>query len=1128
MSALVIPEPLRARQHTASDPKSSIWVSANAGSGKTHVLTQRVMRLLLAGVPPAKVLCLTFTKAAAAEMSARVFKALADWTGFEDDKLREAILATGAPSPRPEDLVRARRLFTRTVETPGGLKIQTIHAFCERLLHLFPFEANVPARFEVADDKRTQEMLSLAKRAAIAAAQREGGERGAALALVADAAGSAGLDALLGPAMRLRKAARRASFDPQPTLAARLGAGNLTSVDAVRRLTIEGGIAPGRWPALAAMFDDGSTRDKDQAARLRAAAAALAAGAPLQEVAASYLAVFFGGNQAPRSALMTKGLKGRHPEVERELDAEQARLITLREILKVAETIERTEALVAIVDAIIDAYNIAKGASGLLDFDDLIERTQTLLEHSDARWVLHKLDAGIDHVLVDEAQDTSAEQWAILEALTDDFASGAGARPQTRSFFVVGDEKQSIFSFQGAAPLMFDSMRSAFERRFKAGGLPFSRVSLNASFRSTPGILAAVDALFDIEAHRDGLVAQRDDWVPHESLKTNLPSLVEIWPPQGASAVPEPDDWTIPLDIKSEHDPAAVVAERVARKIKALTTPASGEYVHDGRGGPRREVRPGDILVLVRTRNAVFEALIRALKACHVPVAGADRLDVANHIAVMDLVAAGRAALLPQDDLSLAGVLKSPLFGFTDDDLIALAPRRKGALVEALAASEAPHHRDAHATIARWAARAAGATPFAFYVELLGRDNGRRLMEARLGPEAHDAIDEFLRLALAHEAEGAPSLASFLADVEALDSSIKRDMEGSGDAVRVMTVHAAKGLEAKIVFLPDTCAIPHARLDPTVFDLEMDTGNAPLIAWSPRGDDDPAPVAAARKAQRDAAMREYRRLLYVAMTRAEERLYVAGFYNINKPPADCWGRMVEATFGDAESVPAPWDPEERVLRLSRPGAPDAGPAGATRPEQGRLAVGPAWLFAPVAAIPVGAPSRRATQAAAEPSAERRASLASGEALHLLLEHLPRHPAAERERQARAVLSARALVPEAEWTALIAEALAVVALPALAPLFAAGARAEVAVIGRVAQPDGTELVVSGTVDRLVVLPDAVLVADFKSGPPHARVPADYIRQMALYRQVLAPLWPDKPLRMLLVWTQTLRMVELSPD
>ena len=1123
----IVPAHLEARQRTASDPATSIWVSANAGSGKTHVLTQRVIRLLLGGVAPAKILCLTFTKAASAQMATRVFATLSTWTVMDDSDLRKEILATGAPPPNSADLLLARRLFTRTVETPGGLKIQTIHAFCERLLHLFPFEANVPARFEVADERRMQEMLSLARRAAVAALKDS-----AELALVADVAGAFGLDRLLGPAMAPRAATLRAvppdGVDPQMALAARLG-GTFASVAAVRRAMLDDGLGPTRRLAIADVLDGGAASDKTNAGRLREAAA-LAGRGDFAEAIDVYMTIFFTGTGERRSRLSTNRIAASRPDIAADLAAEGERLDALKDQFKIAETVERTRALMKIVDAIIDRYEAAKIAQGLLDFDDLIERTLALLEHSSSGWVLHKLDAGIDHVLVDEAQDTSEPQWRILEKLTGDFASGEGARQHDRSFFVVGDDKQSIFSFQGAAPQKFDEMRMAFERRFRAGRKPFERVELKTSFRSVPGVLAAVDTIFDGHAaHSDGLVPLGQIWPTHESIRARLPGLVEVWPRLGAIASPDPAEWTIPLDTPAENDPVNVVADRVARKIKALIATDSKDRVHDGRGEAPRPIRAGDILVLVRTRGAFFEAVIRALKHHYVDVAGADRLDVANHIAVMDLVAAGLTALMPADDLSLACLLKSPLFGLTDEDLIALAPNRRGTLFTALADSSTPSHREAHATIARWAARAARVTPFAFYVELLGRDRGRFLMERRLGPEAHDAIDEFLRLALGHEREGAPSLGAFLADVEALESSIKRDMEAPGDAVRVMTVHAAKGLEAKIVFLPDTCAVPAPTLDPTVFDLHEGSGQSPLLAWSPRKGDDPPAVEVARTAQRKATMREYRRLLYVALTRAEERLYIAGFYNTREPPGDCWNTMIEIAFPDAETIEAPWGDGDFVKRIVTLGtATGVAPIENSRADQRDLGLPPDWLSRHVAA-PAGAAPLRPSRLRLEGGAtERREGLTFGSALHLLLQYLPSLPVDRRATAARTYLEARrTTIPETMHDDLVAEALGVIAHPDLAALFGPAARAEVAVVGRLVQGDGTSRDVRGAVDRLVVLPERVIVADFKTGAPEAEPPRAYVEQLALYRRVLATLWPDRPLTMWLVWTRGPVVVELDP-
>ncbi len=811
---IAVPAHLHAAQLKASDPAASVWVSANAGSGKTHVLTQRVIRLLLLGTPPAKILCLTFTKAAAAQMATRVFETLAAWTNLKDEPLRAAVRATGAADPKPETLVLARRLFTRTVETPGGLKIQTIHAFCERLLHLFPFEANVPARFEVADDARQATLMSAAKRDAIAEAHHSTGPLGAALARIADLVPPSAIEKLIGEAMRAREPARAwGSSDPQDSLPGLLGADDSIAeltVAAIERAMLEDGIGSKTWPEIGAFLAGGSSADRTRASKWDAAVQAQAevaagCGSGSQTVAA-YLALFFTQAGGPAKALMTSGLAAQRPDLQAALGAEQERLVRLREQRRIAETIERTRALVALADLALARYQRRKILHGVLDFDDLIERTRTLLDRSDASWVLHKLDSGIDHVLVDEAQDTSEAQWRILEDLTDDFASGLAGRGSDRSFFAVGDDKQSIFSFQGAAPHKFQEMRRSFARRFRAGGKTFDDVRLTTSFRSVPGVLSAVDKVFAAAAHQGGLVPSNDVWPVHDSVKLRLPGLVEVWPPVGRGESEDPSDWRIPLDTPDEQDPSAVLAGRIAATIAAMVAPGSPDRVHEGRSEVPRPVRPGDVLILVRRRNAFFEAVIRALKQARVPVAGADRLDVANHIAVLDLVAAGRVALLPQDDLVLACVLKSPLFGFTDDDLLALAPERTGALVDALAQSPDLRHREARERIRAWSRHAAELAPFVFYVELLGRDGGRRQMEARLGPEAHDAIDEFLRLALAHERDAAPSLGTFLCEIEALQSSIKRDMEGPGDAVRVMTSTPPRGWRPRSSSCPTPAA----------------------------------------------------------------------------------------------------------------------------------------------------------------------------------------------------------------------------------------------------------------------------------------------------------------------------------
>ncbi|MGA7383778.1 MAG: double-strand break repair helicase AddA, partial [Methylocella sp.] len=925
MSSFDIPAETQAKQHQASNPNHSVWVSANAGSGKTHVLASRVIRLLLQGVAPSKILCLTFTKAAAANMATRVFDRLALWTQLSGGELCAQIVATGAPMPGSQQLTAARKLFARTLETPGGLKIQTIHAFCERLLHLFPFEANVPSRFEVPDDLRQAELLQRARRGVLAEANSGKGALGAALQRLADECGPEAFEDLIKEAMK-QCAILRAPFLPDPAEILRRSLGlEGRDIAHVERDMVEDGIAPERWNDLAAIFDSGKPKDQERANHFRKALAAYrlaTSGGCLAECLDCYLAIYFidEGKGTTALRLLTNGLLKKHSNVGAELYAEQVRLDALCAERRAAATLDRTRALIEVASAIFKRYGEEKAARGILDFDDLIEKTLALLERSDARWVLYKLDSGVDHVLVDEAQDTSEDQWKILEELTGDFAAGRGQSQGPRTFFAVGDEKQSIFSFQGAAPHMFDKMRRKFEAQFTAGAQPFAHVPLTLSFRSAPGVLSAIDKVFEHGDHKGGLVAADDVWMPHQALKHQLPSLVELWPLAAAQSGEDPGAWTLPLDLLDAKDPANLVAQRVAQKIAHLIDPGSGEFVHDSQTLRPRPVRPGDILILVRTRGPFFEAMIRALKKSGIRTAGADRLELTHHIAVMDLMAAGRASLLPQDDLVLACVLKSPLVGLDDDDLMALAPGRAASLFDALKASIDARHVEAATKLARWRARAGGG-PFAFYAGLLGVDGGRRDIDARAGPEAGDALVEFLRLAIAHEEEGAPSVAAFLNDLAGLEYSIKRDMEGAEDAVRVMTVHAAKGLEAKIVFLPDTCRVPSPRHDPRVFALGTKVPGEQTIGWSPRKGLDCEAIAAARRKAREAAEEEYRRLLYVALTRAEERLYIAGFHDAKGPGPGCWAKMIESALAsEAAALPAFWNGEDQILRVISEGS----------------------------------------------------------------------------------------------------------------------------------------------------------------------------------------------------------------
>ncbi len=804
-----IPDAARAKQALASDPGASVFVSANAGSGKTYVLVNRVIRLLLDGVPPEKILCVTFTKAAAANMAERVFSKLGHWVSLDDTALDAEIRNAGVGKLDSRMRMRARELFACALETPGGLKVQTIHALCTRLLQQFPFEANVPARFSVLDDRDQNEMMERASLAVLlqAAAAPDSGE-GRALAIAMTSAADVTFrdvvrEASLSRDQFLAWIARAGSTDAaMAQLTAALGVAADDSTEAVELDIVDGPHLPRRrWKDAAGIFAGGTKTDNDQAGRLRTALDFHGA-AQVDE----YLRVFFTASMEPRKALATKKINDGHPNLAATLKNECERLSGLLARRRAVAMRERTQALLVIAGNVAENYRREKNERGLLDYDDLIDRTLAMLDNVSSAWVHFKLDRGVDHVLIDEAQDTSPRQWDIVTHLISEFTTGEGARDGVkRTVFAVGDEKQSIFSFQGAVPREFADRRQYFKTRFEAAGLKFDPVAFTYSFRSGAAILQSVDHVFRDEAIYRSIHAE-NAYPIHESLADAGPSLIDLWELQQPDERQDLEGWQAPFDAVSETSPEVKLARRVQAEIRTLIA----EGTETGAIGKRRRLRYGDMLVLVRRRGKAFNAIIQALKHAGIPVAGADRLKLTEHIAIIDLMNLADALLLPQDDLALATALKSPLFGLDDDDLFKLAWDRPGSLRAAL-----DHHAAGdgklNGALKRLAAcerRFAGETPFSFYAWLLGGDGGRAKILRRLGHEANDALDEFLELALGYERKAPASLQGFVAWLRAADTEVKRDMEISRDEVRVMTVHGAKGLEAPVVFLVDTTSSP--------------------------------------------------------------------------------------------------------------------------------------------------------------------------------------------------------------------------------------------------------------------------------------------------------------------------------
>ncbi|MHA6689382.1 double-strand break repair helicase AddA [Devosia sp. A449] len=1123
---LKIPFDTSRNQARAADPAWSIWVSANAGSGKTFVLTRRVLRLLLAGVEPQAILCLTYTKAAAAEMRRRVAHELAQWALMDEAELdTELVKIEGEnfPSILRE---RARTLFAKALETPGGLKIVTIHAFCESVLHRFPLEALVPYDFAVIEDDERTAMLLAARESVMAQGIGVAGAVETLFETLSDDQLRTAIDAALMDGRKLRAVLA----DPARAKAnlRRLVGTTLPAETITRSIVAERLIGPAE---LAKLFEicppSGGNRS------LQDKLAALDPNDPAPE---GWLRAFLTADETVPARFPVKAITSADPDLADTLIAEAERLAALAEARRAAKLIERSDALLDIIAAVVRHYEARKRARSLLDFDDLVEKLANLFEHESGEWVRYKLDAGIDHILVDESQDTNGEQWRVVKAIAAEYFAGAGAVTRPRSLFAVGDQKQSIYSFQGAEPELFDDTGNDYRRAANQAETAFERVPLRTSFRTLPEILAAVDLVSANPAIQSALLEA--EAVHHDTARTMRGGSVTLWPPiQQAGDAPPGSAWpTTPPE--SEQTAPRQVAARIAREIS--------QWIAERRPltGRGRAISADDVLILVQSRGSLFQEVIRALRLAGLPTPGADRLKVTGHIAVMDLLALCDVLLNPADDLQLAALLRSPLFDVSEDDLLALAqPRAKGeTLWQALAHCPLPSCAEAHEKLARWRSELDFERPFEFLAQVLYAEGGLKRFHARLGAEVDDVFAEMLALALDHEQDSQPSLQGFVAAMRQRQGTIKRELPEAGGGVRVMTVHGAKGLEAPIVILADATAKPRMQMvgkpiyviaeapGPLLIHAAATAGHLPETLPLKQGVD-------------DNILAEYWRRLYVGMTRAEDELYVTGALtpgsDAGKQLAGSWYEAIETALRpEAASVvdgegreSALVYPRQRVQPL--PAGPDATLA-ALVDQPLTLAPVPAPPSI-VTVTPSMARSHVAPVQALDSLAEqvRDAELArqEGIALHALLQHLGRiAPTLWDDVVPKAL---EALLPGAaeSHARLGAKASSILTRPELASLFGPQSRAEVPFLLD-AQRDGAPIRLAGRIDRLVIDDSGVTLVDYKSdasvpGGP-GEVPGNYLTQLGLYALVAGQLFPGRSVRAAILWTQLESLMFLPPD
>ncbi|WP_460272930.1 double-strand break repair helicase AddA [Celeribacter sp. ULVN23_4] len=1105
------------RQIMAAAPDMSTWLSANAGSGKTKVLTDRVARLLLDGTPPQHILCLTYTKAAAAEMQNRLFKRLGDWAMLPDPELISQLRALAPEKELNSDILRhARTLFARAIETPGGLKIQTIHSFCSALLRRFPLEAGVSPQFKEMDERQSRRMI---------------------VDILEDMASGSGRDVIDAVALyvsdldltdlAMKVVAKREGFLPEKSPAEIWSWFDLPKGYGEAELLSDVFLG-GEKEVLsdcAALMEGSSAADQKVAPFFRIWAGL----EPSLDLVEQFCGKFLSGEKsknplqskfyAQHSSLPTRKLIDAHPGAFDRLESLMKRVEAVRPRLYALRDAKRTLALHRFAQNILPPYLERKSQLGLLDFDDMIRRARDLLSISNvSQWVLYRLDGGIDHILVDEAQDTSPDQWRVVQLLAGEFTAGEGARADvTRTIFVVGDHKQSIYSFQGAAPEAFDKMKAHFGERLQAVGQPLQDLALQYSFRSSPAILSATDAVFAASG------GEGVGGIPeHIAFFEDIPGRVDLWSLEEPEKADEEDEnWEDPIDIIRPEHHNARLAQRVADFVAELLE--SGSIPDkDGKG---RAVQPGDIMILVRSRSELFGRMLRTLKShpAGIPVAGADRMTLGDEMAVKDMRSLLAFLSLQDDDLALAEVLKSPLFNWSERDLYKLAHGRTTITLWRQLYERRAEWPETFAILEDLRQVSDFLRPYDLIERVLIRHDGRRKFIARLGKEAEDGLDALLHQARSYEAAETPSLTGFIAWLESQDIQLKRVLDENSNLVRVMTAHGSKGLEAPIVILPDTLKALREPRDEFIEPVKDQ------LVWKGPADQRSDQIKQTLTQLKQADLEEDRRLLYVAMTRAEKWLVVCG---AGEEKPDTWYELVKRGLSSL-----PTQTCELAGSLGQRYAHGDWPAldKSESPEVKLTLALPDWARssakAPAAKSSVISPSDLGGAKALlgeDGLFDKETAMRRGSQLHQLIEVLPDIAPDKRETVARFVLSSgEDAALDTEIAELMEEAIHVLEGRYEWDIFGPNSLAEVPYTGKMG-----DQIIHGIIDRLIVTPDRVQIVDYKSNavvPERVSdIPEGLLRQLGAYAEAIGEIYPGREIEVALLWTKTATLQPVPLD
>ena len=1107
-------------QIIASDARFSSWLTANAGSGKTKVLIDRVARLLLDGVQPEQILCLTYTKSAAAEMKNRLFDRLGKWAMLADQELNFSLLEMGIQTQLGiEELKKARTLFARAIEAPGGLKIQTIHAFCSSLLRKFPLEAGISPHFGELTERGQRDLyLKVLEILSADEATEESFEHFSKIANVSNWEETVS-----------KIVSKRNIFSKNKSRAEIYEAFSVSS-----EVSIEDDISShfqnGTVSFLKKVSDclQQSTSKVDQKTSKELSKIFTIDLTSLQLLEKIFL--YSKTSKAPFTAKLgkfsTKEMRnGLLADYIDEIDDFMVRLETFRNKRLSYLAAETSFSIHKFASAFLQVYTEQKNFKGLLDFDDLINIAVNLLTTSAvADWVLYRLDGGIDHILVDEAQDTSPSQWKVIETLAQELTSGQGIKEnRSRTVFVVGDQKQSIYSFQGADPGQFDRVRDSFSAKLEGAEKTLQIASLDYSFRSSQTILALVDKIYEDSRAEDFSWGRK-----HLAFKSELPGRIDLWPIIPKKLNPNLSKWEEPIELISDADHFVSLARLIAKEIKRMIDQdvQVPEQKTINQKPTFRSVRAGDFLILVQRRSEIFHEIIRACKDANLPIAGADRLRLAGELAIKDICNFLSFIDNADDDFSLAAILKSPLFGWNEKRLFELAhSREEMTLWQALRNDPI---KFAHELEVFEDLRSVSdlVRPYELIERILILHNGRSLLIGRLGKEAEEGIDTLLIQAMDYESSEIPSLTGFLAWISDENIEVKRQFDSSVNQIRVMTVHGAKGLEAPIVILPETHDFKNEISDEILF-----TDDLAFKKFSSTERSNKTTEVYKSQKQKNSAERD--RLLYVALTRSEVWLIVAAAGNVSDD-GKSWYKKVEKGLINLDAKSESFShgqglryqhgkwlvgkcSEKHLKKDAKIKLPQIFKENLGTPVKFEKFINPSNLM--------GSKSIQRIDKVTEGDGAK----LFGTIVHLLLEKLPKSNSNDWQNIVPNLLKwAEIYVSEETQTRAYKQAENILKNPSFEFIFAPDVLAEVQFSTIVESVGGIPIV--GVIDRLVLSQDSALIIDFKTNQdvPSSidEVPLGVLKQMGAYAASMQKVFPKKNIELGIIWTHSAELMKID--